>query len=69
MVLPKYYQYIVEFILGPIHMYKIYICKYCAIWNTYTYISKRIFTLCSHANSVHISILLGTHTCYRSVDF
>ena len=49
-------------------MHKIYTCKYFAIWNKYTHISKSIFTLCSQANSVRISILLGAHTCYRPVD-
>ena len=27
-------------------------------------LSKSIFTLCSHASSVHINILKITHTCY-----
>ena len=43
--------------LGPVHMHKIYTFKYFAIWSKYTHISKRIFNLRSHANSVHISIL------------
>ena len=37
-------------------MHKIYTCKYFAIWSKYTHISKSIFNLRSHANSVHISI-------------
>ena len=44
-------------------MHKIYTCKYFAIWSKYTNTSKSIFTLHSHANSVHISILKGTNTC------
>ena len=44
-------------------MHKIYTCKYIAIWSKFTHISKSIFNLRSHANSVHISILKGTHTC------
>ena len=48
---------------GPIQMHKIYTCKYFAIWSKYTHVSKIISTLRSHANSVHISILKGTHTC------
>ena len=51
------------YLLCPIHMHKIYTCKYFALWSKYTHVSKRIITLCSHANSVHISILKGTHTC------
>ena len=49
--------------LGPIHMHKIYTCKYFASWSKHTHVSKSIFNLRSHANSVHISILKGTHTC------
>ena len=49
--------------LGPIHMHKIYTCKNFASWSKNTHISKSIFTLCSHAYSVHISILKDTHTC------
>ena len=49
--------------LGPIHMHKIYTCKYFASWSKYTHLSKSIFNLRSHANSVHISILQGTQTC------
>ena len=49
-------------------MHKIYTCKYFAIWNKYTHICKSILTLRSHANSVHISILKGTHTCCRHVQ-
>ena len=45
-------------------MYEIYTCEYFAIWNKYTHGSKSIFTLCSHANSVRVSILLGIHSCY-----
>ena len=41
-------------------MHKIYTFKYFAIWSKYTHISKSIFNLCSHANSVHISILKVT---------
>ena len=41
-------------------MHKIYTCKYFAIWGKYTHISKSIFNLHSHANSVHISILKVT---------
>ena len=41
-------------------MHKIYTCKYFAIWSKYAHISKSIFNLCSHANSVHISILKVT---------
>ena len=37
-------------------MHKNYTCKYFAIWSKYTHISKSIFNLRSHANSVHISI-------------
>ena len=44
-------------------MHKIYTCKYFAIYSKYTQVSKSIFNLRSHANSVHISILKGTHTC------
>ena len=47
-------------ILGPVHMHKIYTCKYFAIWSKYTRISKSIFNLRSHANSVYISILKDT---------
>ena len=36
-------------------MHKIYTCKYFASWSKYTHIGKSIFTLCSYANSVHIS--------------
>ena len=43
--------------LGPVHMHKIYTCKYFATWSKYKHISKSIFNLRSHANSVHISIL------------
>ena len=49
--------------LGPIHMHKIYTCKYFASWSKHTHVSKNIFNLRSHANSVHISILKGTPTC------
>ena len=49
--------------LGPIHMHKIYTCKYFASWSKHTHVSKSIFNLRSHANSVHISILKGTRTC------
>ena len=41
-------------------MHKIYTCKYFAIWSKYTHVSKSIFNLRSHANSVHISILKVT---------
>ena len=41
-------------------MHRIYTCKYFAIWSKCTHISKRIFNLRSHANSVHISILKVT---------
>ena len=41
-------------------MHKIYTCKHFAIWSKYTHISKSIFNLRSHANSVHISILKVT---------
>ena len=43
-------------------MHKIYMytCKYFDIWSKYTHISKGIFNLRSHANSVHISILKVT---------
>ena len=41
-------------------MHKIYTCKYFAIWSKYAHISKSIFNLRSHANSVHISILKVT---------
>ena len=44
-------------------MHKIYTCKYFASWSKHTHVSKSIFNLRSHANSVHISILKGTHTC------
>ena len=44
-------------------MHKIYTCQYFAIWSKYTYVSKSIFTLRAHANSVHISTLKGIHTC------
>ena len=37
-------------------------CQYFVIWSKYTHVSKSIFTLRSHANSVH-SILKGTHNC------
>ena len=47
-------------VLGPVHMHKIYTCKYFAILSKYTHISKSIFNLRSHANSVHISILQVT---------
>ena len=33
-------------------------CKYFAIWSKYAHVSKGIFTLRSHAYSVHISILM-----------
>ena len=36
------------------------LCKYFAIWSKNTHISKSIFNLRSHANSVHISILKVT---------
>ena len=49
--------------LDSIHLQKNYTCKYFAIYSKYTHVSKSIFTLRSHANSVHISILKGTHTC------
>ena len=48
--------------LGPIHMHKIYTCQYFASWSKHTHVSKSIFNLRSHANSVHISILKGTRT-------
>ena len=48
------------YILGPVHMHKIYTCNYFAIRSKYTHISKSIFNLRSHANSVHISILKVT---------
>ena len=38
-------------------MHKIYTCKYFASWSKHTHVSKSIFNLRSHANSVHISIL------------
>ena len=38
-------------------MHKIYTCKYFGIWSKYILVSKSIFTLRSHANSVHICIL------------
>ena len=41
-------------------MHKIYTCKYFAIWSKYTHMSKSIFNLRSHANSVNISILQVT---------
>ena len=41
-------------------MHKIYTSKCFAIWSKYTHISKSIFNLRSHANSVHISILKVT---------
>ena len=41
-------------------MHKIYTCKYFAICGIFTHISKSIFNLRSHANSVNISILKGT---------
>ena len=41
-------------------MHKINTCKYFTIWSKYTHISKSIFNLRSHANSVHISILKVT---------
>ena len=44
-------------------MHKIYTCKYFASWSKHTHVSKSIFNLRSHANSVHISILKGTRTC------
>ena len=47
-------------------MDKIYTCKYFAIWSKYTHVSKSIFTLRSHANSVHIIIFKGTHTCFTA---
>ena len=47
-------------------MHKIYTCKYFAVWSKCTHVSKSIFNLRSHANSVHISILKGTHTCYTA---
>ena len=50
--------------LGPIHMHKIYTCKYFDLWSKFTHVSKSMFNLRSHANSVHISNLKGTHTCY-----
>ena len=50
-------------LLGPIHMHKIYTCKYFASWSKHTHVSKSIFNPRSHANSVHISILKGTRTC------
>ena len=52
-----------NFTLGPIHMPKIYTCKYFASWSKHTHVSKNIFNLRSHANSVHISIFKGTRTC------
>ena len=42
------------------HTHKIYTCKYFAIWSKYTHVSKSIFNLRSHDNSVHISILKVT---------
>ena len=42
------------------HMHKLYTCKFFAIRSKYTHISKSIFNLRSHANSVHISILKDT---------
>ena len=53
-------KHYVKNILGPVHMHKIYTCKYFAIWSKYAHISKSIFNLRSHANSVHISILKVT---------
>ena len=49
-------------------MHKIYTCKYFAIWSNYTHVSKSIFNLRSHANSVHISILKVTldQLCFDS---
>ena len=44
-------------------MHKIYTCKYFASWSKDTHVSKSKFTLRSNANSVHIGILKGTHTC------
>ena len=43
-------------------MHKIYTCKYFASWSKHTHVSKSIFNLHSHANSVHMSILKGAHT-------
>ena len=43
-------------------MHKIYTFKYFASWSKHTHVSKSIFNLRSHANSVHISILKGTYT-------
>ena len=51
------------FVLGPIHVYKIYTCKHFASWSKYTHVSKSIFTLRSRANNVNISILKDTRTC------
>ena len=34
--------------------------KYFSSWSKYTHVIKSIFTLCSHANSVHMSDLKGT---------
>ena len=44
-------------------MHKIYTCKNFSSWSKNTHTSKSIFTLCSHAYSLHISILKDTHTC------
>ena len=44
-------------------MHKIYTFKYFAIWSKYTHVSKIIVTLRSHANSVHLNILKGSHAC------
>ena len=43
-------------------MHKMYTCKYFALWNKCAHVGKSIFTLRSHAYSVHISILKGTYT-------
>ena len=47
--------------VGPSNMHKIYTC--ILLYGANTHVSKSIFTLRSHANSVHISILKGTNRC------
>ena len=44
-------------------MHNNYTWKYFASWSKHTHVSRSIFHLRSHANSVHISILKGTRTC------
>ena len=56
-----------KIIICSTHMHKIYTYMYEA--NMYTSVSKSIFTLHLHANSVRISILKVTHTYYRPVVF